>query len=88
MKTIVFPWLERSYSEGLGLDEQYNQDQVNGFHDWLSDQAGRAEKGFIPYDDVDDLVFEGLTEDDKDSVRERLIANIETMNKNREQKNE
>lgn len=80
MKTIIFPWLERSYGEGL--EDQYNQEQIKELHDWLSDQAGRAKKGFIPYNDVDDLVFDGLTEDDENRVREQLIANIETMNKN------
>ena len=86
MKKISFPWLERSYGEGL--KNQYDQEHSKKFIAWLSSQAEHAERGYVKYNDIDDLIYDEFTEDDKERVRERLIANIEIQERNLKEWNE
>ena len=78
---IIRPFFELAYGEMRSLD--YSLDEIQNFKRWLHKKIKVNE---IEYDNIDDLIYDGLTEDDKERVRNRLIENIAQANKGRTNK--
>lgn len=66
---IVHPYFERAYGEGVRNYRDYSRETQDAFKKWFHKKLS---EGFIAFNDFDELVFDGLDNDDKKRVKELL----------------
>lgn len=66
---IVHQYFERAYGEGVRNYHDYSRETQVEFRKWTD---MKMSEGFIAFNDFDELVFDGLDNDDKKRVKDLL----------------
>lgn len=66
---IVHQYFERAYGQGIKDYLDYPRETRDAFKKWFHKKLS---EGFIAFNDFDELVFDGLDNDDKKRVKDLL----------------